>query len=71
MNLRQKWQLFAPLGLLFTGLGATIAAHAATEKSNGRAWFWPGTLGLCLLNAGIAIFGEAVKSATLLAITEE
>lgn len=71
MNLRQKWMTFAPLGLLLTGMGATVTAWAATEKSNGRSWFWPGTLGLCLLNAGISVFGEAVKAATLVTLTAE
>ncbi|MEZ4833149.1 MAG: hypothetical protein R2873_14390 [Caldilineaceae bacterium] len=32
----------------------------------GKSWFWRGTLGLCILNAGIAVFGDAVKERALL-----
>lgn len=39
---------------------------AARAKNAAEPWFWYGTAALCVFNAGIAIFGEAVKCAVLL-----
>lgn len=61
----EKWNMLSPLGLLLIGFGLSLTAHAATAKSEGKGWFIKGTLGLIITNAGIAIFGEAVKSRTL------
>ena len=64
-RLYDKWLFFAPLGLILIGLGTSVTQDAATRKAAGRSWFWRGTLGLCVLNAGIAIFGDAVKDRAL------
>ena len=64
----RKWRLFAPLGLAVTGLGASLLGYSVELKSGGASlltWFSWGTLSLCVFNAGIAVFGEAVKSRTL------
>lgn len=64
----QQWSENAPRGLLLIGAGASLVAHAAGLKSKGRSgivWFVLGTLGLIVLNAGVAVFGEAVKHRTL------
>ncbi|MFN3265788.1 MAG: hypothetical protein ACK41E_03010 [Deinococcales bacterium] len=66
MNLKSKWLFFSPLGLTLIGFGASLLLDAARAKNAGEAWFWYGTLALCVFNAGIAIFGEAVKCAVLL-----
>jgi hypothetical protein len=64
---RLKWRLLAPLGLAAIGMGTAIAAEASTWKRDGdQRWFWLGTAGLCLLNSGVALFGEAVKQRALL-----
>ena len=62
----RAWQRLAFLGLSTIGLGVSFVGHSTILKSrNEGAWFAFGTLGLCALNAGVAIFGEAVKRRTL------
>lgn len=69
----QKWQRFAPLGLALSGLGATVTTHASILKGQQeptRRWFITGTVGLCIFNAGIAVFGEAIKARVLYELSE-
>lgn len=61
----EKWNQLAPLGLLLIGGGFSIASYAGIRKGKGKGWFFIGTLGLIMMNAGIAIFGESVKARTL------
>jgi len=64
----QQWSENAPRGLLLIGAGVSLVAHAAGLKHKGRSglvWFVLGTLGLIVLNTGVAVFGEAVKHRTL------
>lgn len=63
-----KWKKFAPLGLGVIGLGFSLTAEAAARKSRGapkRKWVPLGTVGLCVFNSGVAIFGDAVKHRAL------
>jgi len=60
----QIWQRYAPLGLALIGLGASLLGHSIEIKVEGAAtlsWFLWGTVSLVVLNAGVAVFGEAVK----------
>ena len=66
MSLRTKWLVFSPLGLTLVGLGLSVTLEAARLKSAGEPWFWLGALGLCVVNAGLALFGDGVKSRVLL-----
>lgn len=62
------WRRLAPGGLLLVGLGVSVAADASGRKSRGEApsaWVVEGTLGLVALNAGLSLFGEAVKRRAL------
>jgi len=64
----EKWDELAPRGLLIIGFGVSLIGDAIVSKSKGRGflrWFIIGSLGLIAFNAGIAIFGEAVKHRTL------
>ncbi|MEL6309218.1 MAG: hypothetical protein AAFV98_07795 [Chloroflexota bacterium] len=61
----EKWNLMAPVGLAVLGLGLSLTGDAIASKSKGNGWFWKGTLGLIVFNAGIAIFGEAIKARAL------
>ena len=61
-------KIFAPLGLALIGFGVSVTAHAAElriAKAPFWTWFWRGTLGLVILNSGVAFFGEAVKRQVL------
>lgn len=66
MNLRTKWLVFSPLGLTLVGLGLSVTLEATRLKSVGEPWFWLGTLGLGVVNSGLAFFGDGVKSRVLL-----
>jgi len=64
----QKWKIFAPLGLLATGLGASGVGQSTLMKGRGDAtWKWvaAGTASLVALNAGLCLFGDAVKHRAL------
>lgn len=70
MTTRAKWLLFAPLGLSLIGLGLSVTLEAARLKTVGEPWFWLGTLGLVIVNAGVAVFGDAVKCRVLVELEE-
>jgi hypothetical protein len=64
----EKWDTLAPRGLALIGLGLSITGQAISVKSRGRGflrWFLLGTLGLIVVNSGVALFGEAVKHRAL------
>ncbi|NAZ85668.1 hypothetical protein [Kineococcus indalonis] len=64
----RAWQRLAPLGLLLVGAGVCVVTDAATRRARGTAagaWVAEGTAGLLGLNAGLSLFGEAVKRRAL------
>jgi hypothetical protein len=68
MNSYQKWFVFAPLGLATIGLGASLLGHSIGLKVQGAStltWFVWGTASLIIFNAGMAVFGDAVKHRVL------
>ena len=74
MNAFQKWRLFAPLGLTIIGLGLSLLGHSIQlkiETVNMFVWFSWGTLSLITINAGLAIFGDAVKHRVLFELKEK
>ena len=60
-----NWNKLSPIGLLLVGLGMSFIGQATLDKGNGRGWFLKGTLGLILFNAGLSIFGDAIKNRAL------
>jgi len=69
---RRRWQWQSPLGLLLVGLGASLLGQATLLKgkasdARGSTWGWvaAGTASLVALNAGLSVFGDAVKHRTL------
>lgn len=65
MEHKRKAQLLAPAGLVLIGFGLSLLGDTIERKTNGGTWFWRGTLSLSAINAGISIFGEAVKEQAL------
>ena len=64
----QKWKTLAPLSLLATGLGASGVGQSTLLKGrDAPTWKWvaAGTASLVALNAGLCLFGDAVKHRTL------
>jgi hypothetical protein len=65
MTHQQKWMILSPTGLSLIGLGLSITLEASRAKGAGEPWFWLGTLGLIVANAGVACFGDGVKHRVL------
>ncbi len=64
----QKWKRLAPLGLVTVGFGASLIGQSTILKSKNRStWKWValGTVSLAVFNAGLCIFGDAVKHRAL------
>ena len=64
----QKWKILAPLGLLATGLGASGVGQSTLMKGrDAPTWKWvtAGAASLVALNAGLCLFGDAVKHRAL------
>ena len=69
----KRWRLLAPLGLGTVGFGASLLGYAVELRTKGAGfatWFAWGTVSLVVFNAGLAMFGEAVKHRVLLDIEE-
>ncbi len=66
LEYRKNWLTRAPIGLTLFGLGLSITLEADRRKNAREPYFWLGTLGLVVLNAGLAFLGDAVKSRVLL-----
>lgn len=65
MDNYKKWFIFSPVGLALIGFGASMLGHSIelkVENTGFITWFIWGTLSLIVLNAGVAIFAEAVKA---------
>lgn len=62
---REKWAWLAPAGLVGVGLGASLIGEATLRKGRGDSFVAYGTLALCVLNAGLCLFGEGVKHSVL------
>lgn len=64
MTHAKHWRWMAPLGLSLVGLGLCLLGEAISLKSAHASWLswgtW-GTLALVCVNAGLSIFGDAVK----------
>ena len=63
----RTWQVLAPSGLLLVGAGLSTALDASTRRGSSGLlrWAGQGTVGLVALNAGLCLFGEAVKRRAL------
>jgi hypothetical protein len=59
----------APIGLILIGTGLSMAIDAGVSKFDGaEMWVWIayGTASLVVFNAGISIFGDAVRYKVLM-----
>ncbi len=64
----RKWKKLAPLGLVGVGFGASLVGQSTILKGReASTWKWVtlGTVSLAVVNAGLCLFGEAVKHRTL------
>ena len=65
----QKWKRLAPLGLVTVGFGASLVGQSTLLKADDASstWTWValGTVSLAVFNAGLCLFGDAVKHRAL------
>lgn len=61
----RRWLRLAPAGLATVGLGASLIGEATLRKGRGEPFVLYGTVALCVLNAGLCLFGEGVKQRAL------
>lgn len=74
MDHKKRWLVLSPLGLALIGFGASVTLYAGelrVQDAGFWAWFSWGTLGLVILNSGVACFGEAVKHRVLLELRRD
>ena len=57
----KRWFIQSVAGLLLTGAGVSICIHAGTLKLEGGEWFWTGTLGLVIFQAGLSLVIDGVR----------
>jgi len=64
----QTWKRLAPLGLVTVGFGASLIGQSTILKAKDCSpWKWValGTVSLAVFNAGLCMFGDAVKHRAL------
>lgn len=66
----RTWRRFAPLGLASVGFGLSLVGEATLRKGRGEPFVLYGTAALCVVNAGLCLFGEAVKHRALAEVSE-
>jgi hypothetical protein len=74
MTHKKKWLLFAPSGLVVIGFGTCLVQWAAAKKERGEStaeWVAAGTAALCVLNAGLSLFGRGVAESVLYQVREK
>lgn len=60
-----RWLVESIAGLLLIGFGLSLFGQSVIYKSKGESlkkWFLWGTVSLIIFNAGICVFGDAVKN---------
>ena len=58
------WLIESIAGLILIGFGLSLFGQAVIYKANGERlgkWFLWGTISLVVVNAGICVFGDAIK----------
>jgi hypothetical protein len=58
---RKRWLIQSVAGLLLTGAGMSVCIHAGVEKLGGEDWFWTGTLGLVIFQAGLSLVIDGAR----------
>ncbi|WP_116124868.1 hypothetical protein [Lewinella sp. IMCC34183] len=60
----RNWLIKAPLGLVLTGLGASLIGDVTARRHGGApasTWIPYGTLALTVFNSGLSILADAAK----------
>ena len=74
MTHKKKWLLFAPSGLVVIGFGTCLVQWASAKMERDEPateWVVAGTVALCVLNAGVSLFGRGVAESVLYQLREK
>lgn len=56
-----RWLIQSVSGLLLTGTGLSMCIDAGLNKLSGDPWFWYGTAGLVVFQAGLSLVIDGVR----------
>lgn len=56
-----RWLIQSVSGLLLTGTGLSMYIDAGVNKLSGEPWFWYGTAGLVVFQAGLSLVIDGVR----------
>ncbi|MCR9083184.1 hypothetical protein OU792_10530 [Algoriphagus sp. NF] len=56
-----RWLIQSVSGLLLTGTGLSMCIDAGLNKLSGEPWFWYGTAGLIVFQAGLSLVIDGVR----------
>ncbi|WP_288373694.1 hypothetical protein [uncultured Algoriphagus sp.] len=56
-----RWLIQSVSGLLLTGTGLSMCIDAGLKKLSGEPWFWYGTAGLIVFQAGLSLVIDGVR----------
>lgn len=56
-----RWLVQSVSGLLLTGTGLSMCIDAGLNKLSGEPWFWYGTAGLIVFQAGLSLVVDGVR----------
>jgi uncharacterized protein with von Willebrand factor type A (vWA) domain len=56
-----RWLIQSVSGLLLTGTGLSMCIDAGLNKLSGEPWFWYGTVGLIVFQAGLSLVIDGVR----------
>jgi hypothetical protein len=56
-----RWLIQSVSGLLLTGTGLSMCIDAGVNKLSGEPWFWYGTAGLVVFQAGLSLVIDGVR----------
>lgn len=56
-----RWLIQSVSGLLLTGTGLSMCIDAGLNKLSGDPWFWYGTAGLIVFQAGLSLVIDGVR----------
>lgn len=59
MKRKLTWYITAQAGVLLFPFGLCLFGDAVARRIAGEPWFWPGTLSLVVINAGIGLMIES------------
>lgn len=56
-----RWLIQSVSGLLLTGTGLSMCIDAGLNKLSDEPWFWYGTAGLVVFQAGLSLVIDGVR----------